>query len=159
MSRSNRTLTAIACLLLSSYAGGQAGGDAYKIVLPNPQLINCRSAKCSQLWKQEPKNDNAIYPSQVLTDIVNGEIVGLTAVYDKSVSEKDLAAAISTRYGKSSFVGVSLWGWRVVPDQFAIQLSKAQDGAKQRTYLKFVPYGSIGSLVPSAHIDHGNSKK
>jgi len=134
MSPSNRTLTAVACLLLSTYAGAQGGADARKIVLPNPQLIHCRSAQCSQLWKQESQNEAAIYPSQVLTDVVEGEIVGLTAVYDKSVSTKELADAINGGYRKWSLMGGPVWCWRVVADQVAIQLSQREDGTKLLIY-------------------------
>ncbi len=149
-------MLAVFCLLLSTCAGAQSGDKPRKIVLPNAQLIHCRSAQCSQLWKQESQDGDAIYPSQVLTDVVNGEVVGLTAVYDESASTKELEATVNAGFGEWSLGGPA-WCWRVVPDQIAIQLSQREDGTKQLIYLKFVPYKSSGSLVPSAHIYSGES--
>jgi hypothetical protein len=57
-------------------------------------------------------------------------------------------------YSKSKAVQASkLFVWRVEPEQLAIQLSGRDDGAKQVTYLKFVKYGELCALMPSAHID------
>jgi hypothetical protein len=96
----------------------------------------------------------AVYPAQILTDVVDGEIVGLTAVYDKSVSTQELQTAVDALYSKSKVVlGSKLFVWRVEPEQLAIQLSGKADGAKQVTFLKFVKYGGLCALVPSAHID------
>ncbi|SPE43630.1 hypothetical protein SBA7_1610003 [Candidatus Sulfotelmatobacter sp. SbA7] len=130
----------------------QAVGGTRKIVLPNPQLIHCRSAECSQLWKQDSGDGGAVYPAQVLTDFVNGEVVGLTAVYDKSVSTQELRAAIDTLYGKWTFDlhGSKLFIWRVEPEKLAVQLTDRDDGTKLVIYLDF---GTYGSHMPSAHID------
>jgi hypothetical protein len=137
-------------LLAALYASAQAGESTRRIVLPNPQLIHCHSAECSQLWKQDSADSGAVYPAQILTDLVNGQVVGLTAVYDKSVSASELRATIDALYGKSTFHSHSISGWRVESQQFAISVFDGSDGAKQVTYLKF---GTPGSLVPSAHID------
>ena len=145
-----RMIATVAWLLVSLCAGAQVGDSTRKIVLPNPQLIHCHSAECSQLWKQDSGDGSAVYPAQVLTDLVNGEVVGLTAAYDKSVSTKELQAAINTLYGKWSIIsGPVLWVWRVEPEQLAIQLADGKDGAKEVIYLKF---GTYSSHIPSAHI-------
>ena len=149
-----RVIGVVSCLLASLCACGQTVGSTRKIVLPNPKLIHCHSAECSQLWKQVDGSGAAVYPAQVLTDLVNGEIVGLTAVYEKSVSSTEIKAAFDTLYGKSRIVfpedsKTKLWLWRVESEQLAIQLSERDDGVKQMTYLKF---GSFSSHVPSAHI-------
>jgi hypothetical protein len=89
----------VICLLASLCTTVQAEASTRRIVLPNPQLIHCRSANCSQLWKQDSDDGGVVYPAQVLTDFVNGEVVGLTAVYDKSVSAEELRAAIAKLYG------------------------------------------------------------
>jgi hypothetical protein len=141
--------------LVSLCAGAQAAGGTRKIVLPNPKLIHCHSATCSQLWREGSVEGEAIYPAQLLTDLANGEIVGVTAVYDKSVSATEIRAAINAFYGKWQLAfhddasDTKLWLWRVEPEQLAIQLSDRDDGVRQVTYLKF---GTAGSLVPSAHI-------
>jgi len=146
MSSQYRAMATVGCFLLSLCAETQAG-DARKIVLPNPQLIHCRAANCSQLWKQETGDVGAVYPAQVLTDLVNGEVVGLTAVYDKSVSTKELQEVINKRYGKWVLHGIDVW--RVEPERIAIQIANGEDGAKEVIYLKL---GTARSLVPAAHI-------
>jgi len=142
-----RIIAVVGCLLGSLCAGAQAGENSRKVVIPNPQLIHCRSAECSQLWKQDSGDGGVVYPAQVFTDFVNGEVVGLTAAYDKSVSERELHVAINTLYEKwERLDGL----WRVEPEQIVIQLSERSDGTKQLIYLK-VSKG-MASLVPSAHI-------
>jgi hypothetical protein len=147
MSRPYRVIAVIGYLLGSVCAGAAAGENTRKIVLPNPQLIHCRSAECSQLWKQDSGDGGVVYPAQVLADFVNGEVVGLTAVYDKSVSKKELGEAINALYEKWSLQSDGLW--RVESERIVIQLSERGDGAKQLIYLKL---NSDGRLVPSAHI-------
>jgi hypothetical protein len=148
MSRAYRAMAVAGCLLASLSAGTQAGGSTRKIVLPSPRLIHCRSAECSQLWKQDSSDGGTVYPAQVLTDFVNGEVVGLTAVYDKSVSKEELRAAINALYGKAPQVATDIW--RVEPEQLAISVFDGSNGAKEVTYLKF---GTYSSHVPSAHLD------
>jgi hypothetical protein len=152
MGRVNRVVALAGCLLASLSAGGQVGDNTRKIILPNPQLIHCHSAECSQLWKQDSGDGGAVYPAQVLTDFVNGEVVGLTAVYDKSVSMQELRAAIDTLYAKSRVAhldGKLISIWRVGPEQLVVQLADRGDGTKSVIYLKI---GTYGSHVPSAHI-------
>ena len=106
------------------------------------------------MWKQVDGSGAAVYPAQILTDFVNGEIVGLTAAYDKSVSSTEIWTAFDTLYGKSRVAipedsKTKLWLWRVESEQLAIQLSERDDGVKQVGYLKF---GPVSSHIPSAHI-------
>jgi hypothetical protein len=147
-----RVMAAIGCFLASLCAGAQVSAGTRKIVLPNPQLIHCRSAECSQLWKQD-SNDAAVYPAQVFADFVKGEVVGLTAAYDKSVSERELHVVINTLYKKWERLDLKTQNggvWRVEPEQIVIQLSERKDGTKQLIYLKVS--NGMTSLVPSAHI-------
>lgn len=81
---------------------------------------------------------------------MNGEVVGLTAFYDKSVSLEELRSAIDTLYPKAATPGLPGL-WRVKPEQLVIQLSEREDGTKLLIYLKNVR--SYSSLVPSAHIN------
>ena len=160
MSSPYRVIAIVGYLLGSMCAGAQAGENTRKIVLPNPQLIHCRSAECSQLWKLNSGDGGVVYPAQVLTDFVNGEVVGLTAIYDRSVSEKELRAAINALYEKSAVRGANgmvLDGlWRVESERIVIQLSpEYSDGRKQLIYLK-VTSGKISSLTRSAHICSDN---
>jgi hypothetical protein len=150
MGSAYRVIVAVGCSLLSLCAGAQVGDSSRKIVLPNPQLIHCHSAVCSQLWKQDSGDGGAVYPAQVLTDLVNGEVVGLTAVYEKSVSVEELRSAIDTLYPKTAIHGLPGL-WRVEAEQLVIQLSDRKDGTKQLIYLKIVK-SAASSLVPSAHI-------
>lgn len=141
-------LIAVGCLMVASHADAQVGGSPRGVVLPSPQLIHCRSVDCSQLWNRN--GEPAAYPAQVLTDVVNGEVVGLTAVYDKSVSIEDLRSAIDTLYPNAAVHGLPGL-WRVEPEQLAIQLSDWKDGTKRVIYLKIARRAS--DLVPSAHIN------
>jgi len=160
MRKTSGLIGAIICLSASLCAMAQAGSSTRKIILPNPQLIRCHSAACSQLWKQDSDHGDPVYPAQVLTDLVNGEVVGLTAVYDKSVSIEEIRAAVNRLYGKRppSFHSDSMSTWRIEEEQFAISIFDGADGAKELTYLKFVTYssgmkpGTYPSLVPGAHI-------
>lgn len=149
--RSHCRVIAAYCLLTSLRAAAQDKPTNHKIVLPSPQLIHCRSAECSHLWKQDSDDAPAVYPAQVFTDLVKGEIVGLTAVYDKSVSQDEIRAAINDVYGKFSLLRSGpVWVWRIESEKLAVSLYDGSDGATQVTYLKF---GAPESLVPSAHID------
>ena len=144
-----RVIAAMGCLLASLGAGAQAGNRARKIVVPNPQLIHCRSAECSQLWKQDSGDGGVVYPAQVFTDFVNGEVVGVTAVYDKSTSIEEIRSAIDALYPKAAYHDLRDL-WRVEAEQLVIQLSGRKDGLKQLIYLKIAKKGD--DLVPAAHI-------
>lgn len=144
-----RVIAAMGCLLASLCASAQVGDRARKIVLPNPGLIHCRSAECSQLWKQDSGDGGVVYPAQVFTDFVNGEVVGLTAVYDKSISIEEIRSAIDKLYPNAGNHDLRDL-WRVEAEQFVIQLSGRKDGIKQLIYLKIAKKGD--DLVPSAHI-------
>lgn len=98
------------------------------------------------MWKEDSRDDGVVYPARVFTDFVNDEVVGLTAVYAKSISEAEIHKAINVLYAKwERLDGL----WQVEPERIVIQLSKRRDGTKQLVYLKV---SSDGSLVPSAHI-------
>ena len=140
--------------LASLCSGAQVGDSTRKIVLPSPQLIHCRAAECSQLWKQDSQDGGIVYPAQVLTDFVNGEVVGLTAVYDKSVSREEIRAAVDARYSQWAVSGLDLH-WRVDPEQLVISISDGCAGAKLVIYLKI---GAYASHVPSAHLNCSNPK-
>ncbi len=142
---------AACCFLASLCAAAQEKATTRKIVLPSPQLIHCRSAACSQLWKQDSGDSPAVYPAQIFTDLVKGEIVGLTAVYDKSVSPDEIRAAINNIYGKWSLLRDGpVRVWRIESEELAVSMYDGTDGVTQVTYLKF---GTPQSLVPAAHID------
>lgn len=149
MNSGYRVIAVMGCLLASLCANAQVSDRTRKIVLPNPQLIHCRWAACSQLWKQDSADGGVVYPAQVFTDFVNGEVVGLTAVYDKSISEEEIRSAIGTLYPKAETPGLPGM-WRVEAEQLVIQLSQRKDGIKQLIYLKIGK--SVGDFVPSAHI-------
>lgn len=85
---------------------------------------------------------------------MNGEVVGVTAVYDKSVSMEELRSAIETLYPnpKDAIDGPIGSLWRVEAEQLVIQLHDRKDGTKQLIYLRIVKTGGASSLVPSAHI-------
>jgi hypothetical protein len=151
MGNAYRVIAVVGCLVASLCGGAQVGGSTRKIVLPSPQLIHCRSAECSQLWKQDSADGGTVYPAQVLTDFVDGEVVGLTAIYDKSVSMQELRAAIDLPYARwraAALDGEGISMWKVDAEQMVIQLSDWDDG-KRLIYLRI---GTYDSHVPSAHM-------
>ncbi len=156
MHNAYRVMAAIGCLLASLCAGAQAGDSTRKVVLPSPQLVHCRAAECSQLWKQDSSDGGIVYPAQILTDFVNGEVVGLTAVYDKSVTTEEIRTAINALYSKWTVSGLTNT-WRVDPEQLLISVYDGKDGAQQVTYLKIG--GTYASHVPSAHLYLGKPFK
>jgi hypothetical protein len=110
-----------------------------QVVLPNPKLLGCQSAACSQLWLTNDPVPDAKYPKQLRIDfsdgsptgngsfweVPNGSPYGLWAFYDKSVTIEAVAASINEHYAK--------WTdddklWRVEPEKFVIQLSPHKDG-------------------------------
>jgi hypothetical protein len=147
MRRASHAIAIVGFLLASLPTSAQVVGTR-KVVLPNPQLVHCHSAECSQLWKQDSTDGGIVYPAQVLTDFVNGEVVGLTAVYDKSVSKEELRAAVNVLYAKSPQAVPDMW--RVESEQLVISIIDGVDGANEITYLKF---GTFASHIPSAHLD------
>jgi|SRR6185437_14641311 len=149
MNNGYRVIAAMGCLLASLCVNAQVGNRVRKIVLPNPGLIHCRSAECSQLWKQDSGDGGVVYPAQVFTDFANGEVVGLTAVYDKSISLAEIRSVIDTLYPKAAMRGLPGM-WRVEAEQLVIQLSDRKDGIKQLIYLKIGK--NLDDFVPSAHI-------
>lgn len=157
MSRAPYTIVILGIVLASLHIAAQDRDTERRIVLPNSGLVHCRAAECSQLWKQGSGNaGSVVYPSQILTDVVKGEIVGLTAVYDKSVTTRELKAAISDVYGKPLLESSRGANWRVEREQFVISAGEGGcDGAKEVIYLKCVSHRALRSLVPSAHINDG----
>ncbi len=153
MRRTYQTITLTAFLLASLCANAQT--SPRKVVLPNPQLIHCHSADCSQLWKQDSTDGGIVYPAQVMTDFVNGEVVGLTAVYDKSVTREEIRAAVMALYAAS--LQILPDNWRIESEQLVIAIYDGQDGAKQITYLKIG--GTFASHVPSSHLYLGKPFK
>lgn len=98
------------------------------LVLPNPQLLRCKSSACSQLWEDKPAKVDAIYPRQLMVDIFgDGKCPrGIPALYEKSVAIEQLEASINSRYGKWALADnatspVKLW--RVESEKFVIQLA------------------------------------
>ena len=121
-----------------------------RLVLPNPKLLRCQSADCSQLWLETPTEPSAIFPKQLSIDIRPNCLYGMTATYDKSVSLDDVKAAIDERYGKwalAEFANSPIKLWRVESEKFAIQLHVADKkdeklniadaGTKQAIYIAF----------------------
>lgn len=104
------------------------------VVLPNPRLLRCTSAECFQLWSEKPIQ-SAVFPKQLIVDMNQGCIYGMTALYDKSVSVDAIKSAIDERYAKWQNTELSsspVKLWRVEPEQFTIQLSVASGGDEKR---------------------------
>ena len=127
---------------------GQENGS--RIVLPNPHLLRCKSSDCFQLWLERPAEPNAVFPKQLVIDMNQNCLYGMTVLYDKSIPLDDVKAAIDERYGKWAVAGLANSRgkiWRVEPEKFAIQLSIAdkkdekmniaEAGTKRAIYIAF----------------------
>jgi hypothetical protein len=145
-----RVLTAV--VLMLGLACGQTATEenGNRIVLPNPKLLRCKSSDCSQMWLEKSAETNAVYQRQVIIDMNQSCLYGMTALFDKSVPLDDIKAAIDGRYGKwavPEFLNSPLKLWRVEPEKFAIQLSVATKkdekrniadaGTRQALYIAF----------------------
>jgi hypothetical protein len=125
----------------------QNGG---RVVLPNPNLLRCRSSDCSQLWSDNPDAD-AVFPTQIRVDVDRNCVYGFTALYDKSISMNAVEAALDERYKKwalADFANSPLRLWRVEPEKLAIQLSTADKKDEKRAFAEagtkvviFLPFG------------------
>jgi hypothetical protein len=120
-----------------------------RIVLPNPQLLRCKSSDCFDLWSGTPPA-NAVFPKQVSLDFNQGCIYGLTALYDKSIPLDDVRSAIDERYAKwvmPHFARPPMMIWRVEPEKFIVDLHVAgkldqevyfiEAGTKEVIYIAF----------------------
>jgi len=145
-----RVLAAVILTLGLAYGQTATEEKGSHIVLPNPKVLRCKSSDCSQVWLEKSTETNAVYPKQVIIDMNQGCLYGMTALFDKSVPLGDIKAAIDERYGKwavPEFVNSPLGIWRVESEKFAIQLSVATKkdekrnianaGTRQAIYLAF----------------------
>jgi hypothetical protein len=126
-----------AMVLMLGLAHGQAATKeiSSRIVLPNSKLLRCDSSDCSRVWLEKSAETNAVYPKQVIIDLNQSCLYGMTALFDKSIPLDDIKAAIDERYGKwavPEFVNSPLKIWRVEPEKFAIQLSVASKNDEKR---------------------------
>jgi hypothetical protein len=91
-----------------------------------------------------------VFPNQLLMDMNQDCLYGLTALYDKSVSVHDIELAIDEHYSgskNSDFDKASIRLWRVESEKLAIQLSEsdkkdekrggAEAGTKHVIYIAF----------------------
>jgi hypothetical protein len=125
-------------ILMLGLAYGQTASkeNGSRIVLPNPKLLRCKSSDCyQQAWLEESPETNVVFPKQVIIDMNQNCLYGMTALYDASISVNDVRAAIDERYGKwavPEFANSPLKIWRVEPEKFAIQLSVASKKDEKR---------------------------
>jgi hypothetical protein len=148
-----RLIAAVVLILgLAHYQAAREENSSSRLVLPNPKLLRCESSDCFHLWLDKPAEANAVFPKQMIIDMNQRCLYGMTVLYDKSVPVSDLKAAIDGRYGKWALpsnddAAVSVKLWRVEPEKFAIQLSVgdkktekmkiADAGTKQAIYIAF----------------------
>lgn len=116
-------------------------GSGRHIILPNPALLGCKTANCSQVLPDQIADPDAIHPWQVLVDFNGNEVIGLIAFYDQPTTMDDLQAAVDERYGQwalADFRTGPVRLWRVEPpEKFVIQMSAAASGMVQVIYLTY----------------------
>ena len=113
----------MALLLSLAYIQTAKEENSGRIVLPSSKLLRCKSSDCFQLWQVEPEQ-NVVHPKQVIIDMDQDCLYGMTVLYDKAISIEDVKRAIDARYGKWA-VQDSTRLWRVEPEKVAIQLGVA----------------------------------
>jgi len=111
-----------------------SGENLGRVVLPNSRLLRCSSSDCLQLFSEgvEPK---AMSPKQIVLDIDNGCIYGMTAMYEKSVPVERIKSGLDEIYKQWSVSYPSesnLYLWRVEPQRFAVQLTVASKEDEKR---------------------------
>lgn len=142
------TLTLI-LLLTPSHLKTAKRDNTGHLVLPNSKLLRCNSSNCFQLFS-ESIEQRAMAPRQVILDMRDGCIYGLTALYDKSVPIDLMKSGIDDVYKQWSVNDASdskLYLWRVEPEKFGIQLSvttkedekrnAVETGTRQVIYIAF----------------------
>src|ERR1700687_520346 len=92
-----RVLAAVVMMLGLAYGQTATEESHSRIVLPNPKLLKCGSSDCTRLWLEQSEV-NAVFPKQLLIDMNQGCLYGLQALYDKSVSVRDIEVAIDEHY-------------------------------------------------------------
>jgi len=125
-------------MIVGLMLSGPSRAQNAHVVLPNPRLIGCEPANCSQLWQEGGADPHAVYPKQVLIDVfgTDSRPRGVLALYDKSVSVDDIKTAIDARYGKWALSGndtLPVKLWRVEPEKFAIQLAVVDEAGTKIT--------------------------
>jgi hypothetical protein len=120
----------IAMVLMLGLAHSQTAKEekSSHLVLSNSELLRCASSDCFQLWSGKSVEANAVFPKQLIIDMNQSCLYGMTALYDKSISLKDVEAAIDERYEKwahAENADSPVKPRRVEPEKFAIQLSVA----------------------------------
>jgi hypothetical protein len=123
-----KVITAAVLMLGLAHCQTAEEGKGIRLILPNAKLLKCKSSDCFQLWLEKPTEANAVFPKQVVIDMSQDCLYGMTARYDKSIPVEDVRAAIDERYGKWALpsnddAAVPIKLWRVEPEKFAIQLS------------------------------------
>src|SRR5271170_104163 len=133
-----RIVTALALLLILiltlSHLKPARGESLARLVLPNPKLLQCKSSSCLQLFSEDVGQKD-IAPKQIILDMNDGCVYGITATYDKSVQIDQIKTEINTVYKQWSMSYPSetnLYLWRVEPEKFAIQLAVTGKEEKKR---------------------------
>jgi hypothetical protein len=128
-----------AAVLMLGLAHGQAAKEekGSLLVLPNPKLLRCSASDCFQLWSEKSTEANAVFPKQLIIDMNQSCLYGLTVLYDKSTPVNDVKAALDERYAKwalpdNNDAAVPVKLWRVEPEKLAIQLRVADKKDEKR---------------------------
>ena len=145
-----KIITAGFLMLALAHSLTPRGGLSGRIVLPNPRLLRCASSNCFQVWSEKSIEENAVFPKQLIIDMDQSCLYGMTALYDKILSVDDVKMAIDGQYKKWAQADVaspSVKLWRVESEKFSIQLSIAgkedekkniaEQGTKQAIYIAF----------------------
>ncbi len=123
-------------VLIILFANNSMGSNG--VILPELQI----TGKYLKDYVPFPGNNINVtkYPAQLVIDSDNGKIVGIKALYDKSVSFSEVEFSINNIYGdwqfsKNEEPQISLW--RVTAKKIAISLSIDDNGLAMLIVLPF----------------------
>jgi len=113
--------------------------ETTEVILPDTQILGM-DLKNYVPFHDDKSAANKKYPIQLVVDADNGRIVGVKAVYDKSVSFIEAESSINKFYrdwhiSRNEKPLMSLW--RVTPEEIAIQLSLDSNGYVEVIFLPF----------------------
>ena len=129
----NKVLAAVLFVLVPTYSQTVSKETRSRIVLPNPDLLRCKSSACSHTWLEKSDQADAVFPKQVIIDMNQDCLYGITALYDSSIPVDEIRNALDERYGKWAVSAAApLRVWRAEPDKFAIQLGVADKNDQKR---------------------------
>ena len=120
-------------MLIGCHRPSHQAGQS-RVVLPNTELLHCRSGDCAQIWFPVGGNANAVTPWRVTVERLGDDPCpnGIIALYDHNVSMDELVEAVTEQYGPAYLKGDSPGGtWKDASGNLVIDLVALADESSQ----------------------------